>query len=163
MTTADEDDDATATRWGGGPYAVVPLVAAGLSAALAAADPTAVAPGPARLLGLFPLSAGVALVGWTALTVARAGATLSPVATPARLVTAGPFASTRNPMYLGVVSAVVGVAALGGSPAAAAYAVALSLAYHVVVVAVEEPKLRAAFGDDYGRYCDRVPRWVPRP
>lgn len=161
MTTADRDD-ARPDRWAR-PYAAVPLVAVALAVGLATVDPTRVAPGPVRLLGIVPLAAGVALVAWTALTFRRARETLSPVAEPARLVTDGPLAHTRNPMYLGVVASVAGVALLAGSPAAGGYAVLLLAVYHAVVVLVEEPKLRGAFGREYDRYRERVPRWLPSP
>jgi protein-S-isoprenylcysteine O-methyltransferase Ste14 len=155
-------DDPTADRWAS-PYAVVPLVAATLGAGLGAVDPSRVALGPLRFLGVGPLVAGVALVGWTVLTFRRARATLSPVADATRLVTDGPLAYTRNPTYLDVVSAVAGVAVLVGSPAAGAYAALLGAVYHAVVVVVEEPRLAAAHGDRYETYRRRVPRWLPRP
>jgi protein-S-isoprenylcysteine O-methyltransferase Ste14 len=33
---------------------------------------------------------------------------------------------------------------------------------HLLVVRVEERDLRKRFGQDYDRYCRRVPRWLPR-
>jgi len=142
-------------------YAVVPAIAALAAGGLAALDPFRVDGSVLQYTGAVPLFAGLGLVVWTALTVQRAGETLSPVARPERLVTTGAFALTRNPMYLGVVLTAAGVALLAGSPVAAGYTGLLWLTYHVVVVAVEEPKLRAAFGAEYDRYCEQVRRWVP--
>lgn len=144
-----------------GAYVVVPLVASGASVVLARIDPVRLSPGPVRYAGLLGVAAGLALVAWTVLTYSRAGETLSPVVRPDRLVTGGPLAWTRNPLYLGVVTAVAGVAVLTGSPVVGGYAGLLALVYHGVVVAVEEPKLAAAFGDAYRTYRERVPRWVP--
>lgn len=148
-----------ADRWAR-PYAIVPLVAAGAAGGLAVLDPLRVDAGLVLYSGVGPLVAGISLVGWTVLTVNRAGGTLSPVAHPDRLVTAGAFAHTRNPMYLGVVVAVAGVAVLAGSPVVAGYAGLLWLTYHVVVVTIEEPKLHDAFGEEYENYREEVPRWV---
>lgn len=158
---ATEREDRTSGRWAR-PYAVVPLVAVAAAGGLAVVDPLRFGLGPVRYAGALPVVAGAGLVARTAVTFGRAGETLSPVARPARLVTGGPLAATRNPMYLGVVVAVAGVAVLAGSPAVAGYAAALWLAYHAIVVLVEEPKLREAFGRDYDQYCERVPRWLPR-
>ncbi len=156
-----DSDAAPAAPWVRA-YALVPLVAGALSVGLAAVDPVRASPGPARLVGGVLAAAGVGLVAWTALTFRRASETLSPATAPARLVTGGPLAHTRNPMYLGVVTTVAGVALLAGSPAAGGYALALAATYHLLVVRVEEPKLRAAFGAAYEEYRERVPRWLPR-
>lgn len=51
---------------------------------------------------------------------------------------------------------------LAGSPVVAGYAGVLALAYHVVVVAVEEPTLTAAFGEGCRDYRRRVGQWLPR-
>jgi protein-S-isoprenylcysteine O-methyltransferase Ste14 len=40
--------------------------------------------------------------------------------------------------------------------------VALFVYFHLAVVRVEEPALRRQFGANYGAYCQRVPRWLPR-
>ncbi|MEF8812541.1 MAG: isoprenylcysteine carboxylmethyltransferase family protein [Halovenus sp.] len=144
-------------------YAVVPLTAAGAASVLAFVDPFRVTLWPVRPVGTLLTAAGVALGAWTAATFRRMGETLSPVADPRQLVTAGPLAYTRNPLYLAVVTACLGIAGLAGSPVALGYAAALWLAYHVVVVTVEEPKLREAFGGAFDRYCERVPRWLPHP
>jgi len=158
----DRTGTGAGTRWAR-PYAVVPLIAAAAAAGLALLDPVRVDGGVIHSVGLAPLLAGVGLVGWTVLTVQRAGETLSPVAEPGRLVTTGAFAHTRNPMYLGVVLAAAGVSLLAGSPVVAGYAGLLWVTYHAVVVAVEEPKLREAFGSQYDCYCEKVPRWLPGP
>lgn len=143
-------------------YLLVPLVAGGAAVALAALDPTRASLGPARYAGVGGVTAGILLVAWTTLTYSRAGETLSPVAEPGDLVTAGPLAWTRNPMYLGVVATVAGIAVLAESPVAGTYTGLLALVYHGIVVAVEEPKLEDSFGDAYRDYRDAVPRWLPR-
>jgi protein-S-isoprenylcysteine O-methyltransferase Ste14 len=56
----------------------------------------------------------------------------------------------------------LGEAWLFGSAALLLYAAALAIGFHLLLVAYEEPKLRATFGDAYQRYRRAVPRWVPR-
>jgi protein-S-isoprenylcysteine O-methyltransferase Ste14 len=142
-------------------YAVVPLVAASAATGLAAIDPFRFDLGLVGYSGLALAVVGVGLVGWTVWTV-EAGVTLSPVRTPDRLVVTGAFAHTRNPMYLGVLLVVAGVAVVGASPVTAGYAALLAAIYHLIVSFVEEPRLRETFGEEYDRYRERVPRWLPR-
>jgi protein-S-isoprenylcysteine O-methyltransferase Ste14 len=42
------------------------------------------------------------------------------------------------------------------------YAIAISLAAHVMVRRIEEPELRERFGESFEEYCRNVPRWFPR-
>jgi len=160
--TASGASGDTSPRWWVRAYVVVPLVASVAAVALAWIDPTRVSLGASRYAGLAGVAGGVGLVAWTVLTYSHVGETLSPVARPNRLVTTGPLAWTRNPMYLGVVTTIAGVAVLGQSSVAGAYATLLALVYHAIVVFVEEPKLEAAFGAEYRSYRESVPRWLPR-
>ena len=69
----------------------------------------------------------------------------------------------RNPLYAGLVLATAGTAVAAGSWVVAALATAAAAAAHVRVVRVEEPRLRARFGEAYAEYLRRVPRWLPGP
>jgi protein-S-isoprenylcysteine O-methyltransferase Ste14 len=82
---------------------------------------------------------------------------------PGRLVGDGLYRYSRNPMYLGVVMVVFGLALAFLRAPVAVNGAALWLAFHLVVVLVEEPHLRLARGPAYAAYCKRVPRWLGRP
>jgi protein-S-isoprenylcysteine O-methyltransferase Ste14 len=88
--------------------------------------------------------------------------TPAPIDAPKRLVTRGPYAVARNPMYVGMLLALVGWLALYPTAALAIYAAAVALGFHVWVVFYEEPHLRRVFGAEYDDYCSRVGRWFPR-
>lgn len=79
---------------------------------------------------------------------------------PERIVEAGPYRWVRNPMYLGHLIFLAGLALLLASWAGAAV-----LAFHVVWfdrrVREDEARLAALFGDPYREYCRRVKRWIP--
>ncbi len=78
------------------------------------------------------------------------------------LVTGGFYAHTRNPMYVGNVLILVGLAVASNSWFCA---VALTAAYVfvcVAIVAAEESYLRDKFGAAFDEYCRDVPRWLPR-
>ena len=78
------------------------------------------------------------------------------------LVTSGPFAITRNPLYVGNIALWTGFAVCERRIwAAALIAVILAVEYHLIV-RWEEALLRAHRGDEYRRYVDQVPRWLPR-
>ncbi len=77
------------------------------------------------------------------------------------LTQTGPYAHTRNPLYLGSMLIAAGFAvALQSWPFALVLAVGFAVIY-VPVIASEERFLRATFADFDG-YCRRVPRLIPR-
>ncbi len=73
----------------------------------------------------------------------------------------GIYASIRHPRYAGSFLALIGACLLAGTRTmwlvTAAWTIATGAA-----IAMEERELRARFGEDYERYCRRVPRFVPR-
>jgi protein-S-isoprenylcysteine O-methyltransferase Ste14 len=79
---------------------------------------------------------------------------------PRRVVEAGLYRFSRNPMYVGVVLTIFGQALVFASARIATYGVCVWLAFHVVVVLLEEPHLRATRGAGYEAYCRRTPRWL---
>lgn len=77
-----------------------------------------------------------------------------------RLVTHGPFALVRHPMYLGVM-----LAAFGGLLLFQTWAMLIFAPMSLVVIkrtANEDSLLQAAFGKDWEDYSQRVPAWLPR-
>lgn len=120
--------------------------------------------GARAVLGGPLILAGALLYAWCAWAFARFGqGTPAPIDPPRQLVTNGLYARTRNPMYLGVITVVLGEAVLFGSSRLLAYAGAVFVAFHAFVLLYEEPAHRRRFGADFEEYCRRVPRWVPRP
>ncbi|HYV62988.1 MAG TPA: isoprenylcysteine carboxylmethyltransferase family protein [Bryobacteraceae bacterium] len=81
---------------------------------------------------------------------------------PVILMTDGPYAFSRHPMYIGELALWLGLAVLFGSPAVlAGFAVLVAVMRRLAVR--EEVGLEAAFGDPYRRYKTRVPRWIGLP
>ena len=81
-------------------------------------------------------------------------------APPERLVEGGIYAWTRNPMYLGHVIYLIGVAVLFQSWFAALIAVGRSVWFHRRVLR-DERGLAERFGEPYLAYTRRVKRWLP--
>jgi protein-S-isoprenylcysteine O-methyltransferase Ste14 len=88
--------------------------------------------------------------------------TLAPWAPPRHLVTGGPYRFSRNPMYLGVVTILIGWCVLWRSSALCIYAVVVVCVFQVRVLLAEEPWAARRFGKDWEAYRARVPRWLLR-
>jgi|SRR5277367_1318762 len=88
--------------------------------------------------------------------------TPAPVFPTRHLVVTGLYRFVRNPMYVAVVSAILGQALILGSVTLLEYGGLVWLLFHVFVLAYEEPTLRASFGSEYKVFCAEVPRWMPR-
>ena len=114
-----------------------------------------------RLVGPALLFAGAAGLIWCFALFAKAGGTPNPVMPTEQLVTAGPYAWTRNPIAGSHFLAVLGVALIVGSPAAVAITFLLGIPADLVV-RLEEQGLASRFGDAYRTYRASVPRWIPR-
>jgi len=143
---------------------VVPGTVAGWAPWAIARGATLAAAAPWRWLGIVPLAAGLAIYVWCVVDFATAGrGTPAPIDAPRELVTRGLYRRTRNPMYVGVTSVLVGETWLFASPALALYTLCVVAAFNLFVRAYEEPTLHRLFGEAYDRYCAAVPRWFPLP
>jgi protein-S-isoprenylcysteine O-methyltransferase Ste14 len=85
------------------------------------------------------------------------------------LVTAGPYAYVRNPLYVGnfITAAGFAIAFTGKNGRAARWSLILGsltamAAVYATIVPHEERFLRERFGEDFDRYCERVPRVIPQ-
>jgi protein-S-isoprenylcysteine O-methyltransferase Ste14 len=77
------------------------------------------------------------------------------------LTQTGPYAYTRNPLYLGSILIAAGFAVALMSWPVGAMLAAMFLIIYVPVIASEERFLRSTFAD-FDAYCRRVPRIIPR-
>jgi protein-S-isoprenylcysteine O-methyltransferase Ste14 len=115
------------------------------------------------VVGLF-----FALVGWLVLLwcardfAVRGHGTPNPSDPPRALVVDGLYRFVRNPMYVAIITSLLGQAAMYPSTAVAWYAAVVAVGFHLRVVLYEEPKLTELFGVTYADYRSRVPRWLPR-
>src|SRR5688572_18684445 len=101
------------------------------------------------------------------LPIALAGAALRALAAgvirkDATLTTSGPYAWTRNPLYLGSFLLGLGFAVMSGSWIAAALIVLPSFVVYPNVIRNEEAHLARLFPDQFPEYCAKVPRFFPR-
>jgi protein-S-isoprenylcysteine O-methyltransferase Ste14 len=88
--------------------------------------------------------------------------TLAPIDAPKELVVRGLYQYVRNPMYVSVVTILIGEVILFGSTAIIIEAVIFMVFAYLFVVFYEEPALRRQFGESYEKYSQTVGRWIPR-
>ena len=75
-------------------------------------------------------------------------------------MTTAAFALSRNPIYLGLIAAMMGVALWAGSGWGVVTTAATAAAIATAVVPKEEAYLRRLFGADWQAYAARVRRWL---
>lgn len=145
------------------PPPIIALACAGLAWAVAQAVPSWVCPIPSRRVWVALLvSAGLALDVWGLVAFRKAKTTINPLS-PQRssaIVCSGPYAYTRNPMYVGMALVLLGWCVYLAHPLSL-LAVALFAAYITrFQIVPEERLLLARFGEPYAQYLHAVRRWL---
>lgn len=121
---------------------------------------TVLLPHSARMvIGLLLIAGSGALAVPAILAFRAAGTSVEPWKASQALVTAGIFRWVRNPMYVGLILLLVGLAVLLASDWMLVLTVVFVFALHYGVVKREERYLESKFGNAYRRYRDAVPRY----
>ena len=107
------------------------------------------------------VAGSLALIGTFALYVWEGSGTPAPVAPTEELVVRGLNRYVRNPMYLAVVTVIVGQALILDQPGLLVYAAVAWATMAAFAHWYEEPHLRGQFGQQYEAYCESVPAWIP--
>jgi protein-S-isoprenylcysteine O-methyltransferase Ste14 len=118
--------------------------------------------GAAQFAALVPLALGAVIYLrclWAFGTIGRG--TPAPIDPPQQLVVTGLYRHVRNPMYLGVLTALAGWVLFFQYSELAKFWLITALVLHGLV-RIEEPLLRRKFGAAYAEYCRSVNRWLPR-
>jgi protein-S-isoprenylcysteine O-methyltransferase Ste14 len=113
-----------------------------------------------KLAGYFLIALGILLPIWGARLFRQHETNIMPYNDPDNIVTNGPFRFSRNPMYLGMILVLFGVATL--------YATVLSFVFPLIYFGVanwyfipyEEGRMIVAFGDEFTAYKAKVRRWL---
>jgi protein-S-isoprenylcysteine O-methyltransferase Ste14 len=119
--------------------------------------------GPALGAGCLLLLVGASIYAWCVWDFATFGrGTPAPIDAPKKLVVRGLYRYTRNPMYTGVLTVILGWVVLFGAFELVLYALVVGTCFQLFIVLYEEPHLREEFGREYADYCAQVGRWLPR-
>jgi protein-S-isoprenylcysteine O-methyltransferase Ste14 len=111
-------------------------------------------------VGWLVIVAVVALWITSVRTMTRAKTTLNPTGEPSHLVTTGPFAITRNPLYLANTLLMIGVGLVSGIFWFIVLAFVAAFATQKVSIEFEEKMLSTKFGKKYKDYAKKVRRWI---
>lgn len=123
--------------WGAAAWVVVPLAWIGIAA-----------------------GAGILLHAFALFALHRG--TPAPIAPTETLVVTGVYRFVRNPMYLAVLTIILGQALLFGNWRLVVYAAIALTAVFAFVKGYEEPTLTRTYGEQYLDYRRNVPGWWPR-
>lgn len=114
-----------------------------------------------HILGLAIFTAGTVLMLICIVNFALHGkGTLSPADPTKKLVIAGPYKFSRNPMYVGVMMMLIGESIYFQSSKLGVYALIIFIAFYTFIVFFEEARLQNDFGNEYTEYRKRVRRWI---
>ncbi len=111
-------------------------------------------------LGWTLIALGLGLGAWGFITFLRAHTAILPHHPASRLVYAGPYRFTRNPMYTGLTGVYVGLAILTDDLWILLLLPAVLFSLYQLVIRREEHYLAAEFGTAYDDYRRRVRRWL---
>jgi protein-S-isoprenylcysteine O-methyltransferase Ste14 len=113
-----------------------------------------------RGLGVASALAAIAFALWAQRTMKAAGTNIHPGLPALAIVERGPFAISRNPLYLSLIALFTMIGVALASPAFLVLGVPLVFVLHFGVVLREERYLDAKFGRTYRDYKARVRRWL---
>lgn len=114
----------------------------------------------ARIVGLAIGTGGILLAVWATWTMHRAGTTVMPHQTADVLVTTGPFARLRNPIYVADIMLLLGGAEVTKNIWFVIGAAIFGVLVTFLAILPEERHLEARFGDAYRNYKSRSRRWL---
>jgi len=121
---------------------------------------TILPPSVALPTGLLLLVLGGLLASWGRRTMLRAGTNVNPASPAKALVVTGPFAFSRNPLYVARTLLYLGLAFVMNTPWAILALLPLLGVMHYGVIRREERYLDEKFGAAYRQYRARVRRWM---
>ncbi len=111
-------------------------------------------------LGVVLIGSGVLFIVVSARLFDKLDTTIKPFEESTALVVTGPFKYSRNPMYLGMVGVLIGLAVVLGTATPVVVIPVFAWLITRRFVQEEEAALEARFGDDYTEYRNRVGRWL---
>jgi protein-S-isoprenylcysteine O-methyltransferase Ste14 len=118
---------------------------------------------PFRVIGALLMALGIPVLLESFGRFALQGlGTPAPVFPTQHLVVKGFYRRVRNPMYVAVVSLILGQGLFLGDIQLVVYTTLVWLMMHLFVLTYEEPTLLKSFGAEYATFCAHVPRWIPR-
>ena len=115
---------------------------------------------PYTLLGLLIILIGTILNIWAWSLFIKDKTTQNPYKTPNKFVVRGIYKLSRNSMYLGMLTILIGIAILMGSLITLIFPIIFFVIIHWFFIPVEEKNMEIKFGKKYLEYKNKVRRWI---
>ncbi len=115
---------------------------------------------PVTYSGALFIVIGLIITIWSAVLFIKAGTEIKPFEESTHLVTQGMYQLTRNPMYLGMVMILLGIALLFGTLTPFIMIPIFVWLIQTIFIKNEEIVMEKTFGDEYRAYKERVRRWL---
>jgi protein-S-isoprenylcysteine O-methyltransferase Ste14 len=116
---------------------------------------------PRALVGVVIAAAGLLVMANGQRALMRLGTNVNPLRPTLALATGGVYRFTRNPMYVGGMTVLGGIALIFTLDWLLLLMIPAALVLHLGIVSREEQYLERKFGEEYRRYKARSPRYVP--
>ena len=113
-----------------------------------------------HVIGLLLVAVGAGLSSFAAAIFQARDTTRNPYGDPATFVVQAPYTWTRNPMYLGITTALFGLAIFFGSIVMLLAPIAFFIVIDRMVIPREEETMERLFSQQYVDYKNQVRRWV---
>ena len=117
-------------------------------------------PFPINLLGVLVFAVGLGIAKRGSDVFEKEGTNIETFNNPDRLVTDGLFRISRNPMYLGFLTALVGMAVMLGNLSSFLVAFVFFIVTDRWYITFEEDAMAKAFGERYAEYKAKTRRWL---
>jgi len=115
---------------------------------------------PYNLIGVILFIAGVLIALAAKRLFKKTNTPISPDAKPEKLHTKGIFSFTRNPMYLGIVIGLIGIAISSGFLVNLFFPFIYFIILNIYFIRKEEANLENEFGNKYNEYKKETRRWL---
>lgn len=115
---------------------------------------------PYTYIGVPVIGFGIVMDLWSSSLFVKSKTTVSPYGSPTSLVATGPFCISRNPMYLGMICILLGIAFFLGTLVTFLFPFIFWGIVETLLLPNEEKKLEKIFGKEYQDYKSKVRRWL---
>ena len=115
---------------------------------------------PLDNIGYVIIALGVLIPVWAARIFRKRETNIIPYRDPDKIVTEGPFKVSRNPMYLGMLLVLVGVAIKLGTLESFVFVLLFFAVANWWYIPFEEERMSEIFGDQFDTYKKNVRRWL---
>lgn len=112
------------------------------------------------ILGVILFAASIAVIAKEALSHGKSGSNVEPWKPTTLIISSGLYGYSRNPIYVGMITAYAGIALVAGSFGALILLPFCILIIRYHVIAREEAYLEQKFGEEYLNYKQKVRRWI---